>query len=194
MSGRAGAFLVLGGLASWWGLFVLAWRLAARRLGVVGAPPSGAGPRERLVRRNLRAALAFDLLVMFPVGLPLLVSVALSGEPEALELVLTMLPGLVMFGLALPALARRARALRERRLAGRSEEGDPPSLWIDGPRTVLEAARGDDLVAKLAAALVVGAGVALAAGWFREGVPPQLSFVLFACGVAANEVSEGRRG
>ncbi len=195
MTGSKSAFVVLGCIAAWWTLFAIGWRVSGRRLGVTGAAPPDAGPRERLVRRNLRAVLTFDLLILFPVGLPTVFGLPFSGMPEALGIVLTMVAGLVTFTLPIAALARRSRALRELRRMGRGEDRDAPSLWIDGPGAIFAAARAANPVAILASTLLVGAGVALAVTWLSEGsVPPQLSFVLFACGVAANEVSEGRRG
>ena len=82
---------VLVALILTWGASVVVWRWTLRRLHLSGVEASNVSDRERLVRRNLRAILAFNFLVTYPVGVLGTIRALLAGGLNDLDFFL-MLP------------------------------------------------------------------------------------------------------
>lgn len=131
---------VLGIVAVVWGSAFLGWRWTRRRLGLAGPDASGMSERERSARRSLRALLAFNFLVMWPVGLPACIMAVIVAfeQRDLIGPSVAALLGLVCFTVAVPSLIRTARELERHRL---SDEPDsvPPSLWLEGRLASLTA-------------------------------------------------------
>lgn len=111
---QLGPWLIAGYAA-----IVVGWLVLLRRLRLAGphAPPRGVlGRQEYLARRSLRALLAFDALLIVPVGLVGVV-LAVKRAPEATFLVLFAL----FFLLPVPGMLRNVRALEAYRLRGLPE-------------------------------------------------------------------------
>jgi hypothetical protein len=155
---------ILVGIVALWSLAVTLWRVTLRHLRLSDhdkAEQKERGPRERAVRRSLRALLAFNFLVLYPVVIPALIAVAFSGDPEAIIPGVLCLFALVVFSIPLASLVRTVRQLEQRRLAGVPPMNEP-SLWVDGGRALVEAARqGQNPHARHAAVIITAAGI----GW-----------------------------
>lgn len=126
-------WLVPAGIALLYAALIAVWRWLLRRWGLAGptAPPRRLlGRSEYLARRSLRALLAFDFLLVIPMGLPAavaLLSVAVADprelEPEMIAAVLVFL---ATFLLPVPALRRSILRMEQQRLGGQVVEADPP--------------------------------------------------------------------
>lgn len=117
-----GASVVIGYAA-----IVAGWLVLLRRwrLGGPAAPPRAAlGRQEYLARRSLKALLAFDALVIVPVGL--LGTVAAIAARQ-LEITVVVLAALFFLAPVRPLL-RNVRALEARRLAGIPEPSPAEQL------------------------------------------------------------------
>lgn len=140
-----------------WVTAFASWRLVLRRLGIA-KPSEGVGARERLVLRNLRALLAFNFLVWYPVAVPGGVAMLFfSGMPSLERPALAMLLAVALFSLPLPPLLASARKLERDRLAGVPPR-DAPTLWMDDVRAAAGADRPFILRATLAGILLAAAG------------------------------------
>jgi hypothetical protein len=131
---RWGAVAVaLGVVIVVWGSAIAAWRWTVSRLGLKRPDSPIMGEREKVVRRSLRALLAFDFLVLWPVGIPATIAGIALGvqEHDLLGPGLGALLGLGLMTAAVPSLVRTARRLERQRLAGEPED-TRPSLWIEG--------------------------------------------------------------
>jgi hypothetical protein len=155
---------ILVGIVALWSLAITLWRVTLRHLQLSNhdkAEQEERGPRQRAVRRSLRALLAFNFLVVYPVAIPALIAAAFSGDREALFPGVLCLFTLVLFSVPLASLIRTARQLEQRRLAGVPLMNEP-SLWVDGGRALVEAARqGQNPHARHAAVIITAAGI----GW-----------------------------
>jgi len=125
---------------AWYAALVVGWRVLLRRWGLAGpgAPAREALDREEHVaRRSLRALLAFDALVLLPVGIPMLVAAAFAAtlDVDALEILGGTLLGLVVFLLPVLPMLRRVRLLEAHRLAGLPPP-PPPSPPTSGSPTL----------------------------------------------------------
>jgi len=157
---------ILVGIVALWSLAIALWRVALRRLQLSGqgkAEQEERSPRERVVRRSLRALLAFNFLVVYPVLIPALIAATFSGDPEALLPGVLCLVGLLVFSVPLASLVRTMRQLEQRRLAGVSPVNEP-SLWVDGGRALVEAARQEkNRYARHASVIITAAGIGFVA-------------------------------
>jgi len=98
--------------------FVIAWLWLSRRLGLSGplAPPrESLGRQEYVTRRSLRSLLAFDFLVIFPVGA---LAGAMGLATREWSMAAPLLLGVLFFGLPIFYLVRSVRADDRRRQAG----------------------------------------------------------------------------
>ncbi|WP_242344186.1 hypothetical protein [Anaeromyxobacter terrae] len=153
--------VVFVGLTAVWGGAYLGWRWSRRRLRLDKPDTSDMGKRERDVRRSLRALLAFNFFVMWPVGLPacVMVAILMLNDREMLGPSVAALLGMISFTVAVPSLIATARQLEGHRLSGTPDVA-PPSFWIEGAAALI--ARNGSVggrwvrYAMLAALLVVG--------------------------------------
>ncbi len=116
-------WLVLGAIALLYAVVVAVWRWLVRRWGLAGpgAPPRTAlSEREYLARRSLRALLAFDFLLIIPVGVVACVAIAVAAtEPDGVPPEMIFLPlAFLAFLLPIPALRRSLRHMEQQRRAG----------------------------------------------------------------------------
>jgi hypothetical protein len=123
------------GFLSPWVAFVVGWRRSVRRLGLRGRDPDGMDRAERVARRSLRAVLAFDFLVVWPVALPLVPLLIWSFTTDPCTSVTELVSGcawgllaLAMFTAAPFLLASRVKALERCRLSGGAEP--VPRNWF----------------------------------------------------------------
>lgn len=124
---------LLGVVTAVWGSAYLGWRWSRRKLGLDAPDAPEMGERERTVRRSLRALLAFDFFVVWPVGLPGCAALAMSMLDDRVPLgpSLAAMAGMVAFTVAVPSLIGAVRQLERQRLLGQADSV-PPSLWIEG--------------------------------------------------------------
>jgi hypothetical protein len=188
---------VLVALILTWGASVVVWRWALRRLHLSGVQASNVSDRERLVRRNLRAILAFNVLLLYPVGVLGTVAALLSGGLNDPDVFLMLPMGLLLFSAPLPSLIRSAATLRRQRLA-REPSDDAPSIWLDGGGALAEeaseeASKGNPYLGY--ALLVIGVGgLVLLREWSRgfQG-PPWLGIGILLLGAVLAEVGRRRK-
>jgi rhomboid protease GluP len=119
---------ILAAIVLWYAAMIVAWRWLLRRWRLVGraAPPRAVlGRREYLARRSLRAVLAFDFLVIFPIGAPAIGAMIAVGREApsgfGFEALLGLL-GLVTFVLCIPVMRRSVVRLEQQRRDGQPEE------------------------------------------------------------------------
>jgi len=132
-------WIILAILVSVYALFILAWRWLLRRWNLTGpAAPSrdALGHREYLARRSLRALLAFDFLVMLPIGIPssaaiLYMAVSNPGKTDP-GMVIGAL-GILMFIVPIPVLHRSIKRMEAQRLAGLPVETQAQALSTGVP-------------------------------------------------------------
>lgn len=133
---------VLGVVTLVWGSAFLGWRWARGRLGLDTPDASDMGQRERSARRSLRALLAFDFLLWWPLSIPMgvLATVVSIIERSGYEVAAGMVLGLVAFTVPVPVLIRMVRQLEQQRLAGQPD-AVPPSFFIEGGQALLSRQR-----------------------------------------------------
>lgn len=156
---------VLAGIALLYAALIAAWRWLARRWGLAGpgAPqPSSLGRSEYLARRSLRALLAFDFLVILPLGLPMVVVFLYMAiaHPRDFDpgMVLGAL-GILTFLLPVLPLRRSIRRMERQRLAGEVMQAAPPP-GTSGLAALDEHLRARAWGTRAAAGLIVCASVA----------------------------------
>jgi hypothetical protein len=161
-----GLAILLGGVTMTWGLAVASWRWTLRRLRLSGPAPSSMGERERLVRRSLRALMAFEFLCIYPicalVSVTAVVMAVAERDPHALLIALAMLGAGLVLSVPLPSILKLARQLERQRVDG-GPEPTAVSLWIDGGRALFDPAnprRGRLLRFALGIVLLVAAMIA----------------------------------
>ena len=153
--------------------------------------------RERLVRRNLRAILAFNFLVTYPVGVLGTIGALLAGGLNDLDFFLMLPAGLLLFSAPLPSLIRSAAALRRQRL-GREPSDDAPSIWLDGGDTLAEEAsaeayKGNPYLGYALLVIGVGGLVLLRDGSRGFQSPPWLGIGILLLGAVLAEVGRRRK-
>jgi membrane associated rhomboid family serine protease len=130
-----GALVLIGALAGY-GAFIAGWIFTKRRLGLtgVGAPPRAVLSHQAyLNRRSLRALLAFDFLVIFPVavsgGIAAGIAAVYGSSDTALLIFLSggLGPSL-FFGLPIIYLVRKLREDDRRREAGERPQSSAEAL------------------------------------------------------------------
>jgi len=154
-SGQAVVVLVL--LA--YGGFFAGWMLLSRRLGLTGprAPRQEELSKEaHLRRRSLRALLAFDFLIIFPVSSSAIVAL-LSGEPGMAATVL--LPAL-FFGAPIPFLLHAVRQDDRRRQSGLPAETAAEAASVGHP--TLDLLLAGPIPATMSAIAIIAAASVLA--------------------------------
>jgi membrane associated rhomboid family serine protease len=129
---RTAPWLILGGIVGLYAVLIAAWRWLVRRWGLAGpnAPqPSSIERSEYLSRRSLRALLAFDFLVIIPIGLPAVAAFLYMAvtHPRDFDPGMVMgALGLLLFILMVPVLRRSILRMEQQRLAG--QVAQPPPL------------------------------------------------------------------
>lgn len=149
-------WLAAGIYAAYIAAFVVAGILLSRRLGLSGrrAPPRETLPRpDYLTRRSLRALLAFDFLVILPIGSAGAAVAALEGWHELLMVSLVALLPSLMFLAPIPFLLRMVRADDRRRAAGLPPPPNPAPGSYGHPG--LDAVLGGRAQATVATVLLV---------------------------------------
>jgi membrane associated rhomboid family serine protease len=143
----AAVFFGYGGLIAGWQSLLRRWQLA----GPDAPPPQRLGRREHVARRNLKALLAFDALVVVPGVAAVLVLSVIHGD---LRPAAVMLLPLALFVLPVPTLLKNVRALESWRTAGL--EPTEAQLTSTGHASL------DDVLRRPAPATVVTAGLIVA--------------------------------
>ena len=129
---RTAPWLILAGIVVLYAILIAAWRWLVRRWGLAGpnAPQLSSIERnEHLSRRSLRALLAFDFLVIIPIGIPAVVAFLYMAvtHPQDFDPGMIMgALGLLVFILPVPVLRRSIRRMEQQRLAG--QVAQPPPL------------------------------------------------------------------
>lgn len=154
--------VVLGAVTVVWGSAFFGWRWTRKRLGLDAPDAPDMGRREKSVRRSLRALLAFNFFVTWPVGLPacVMLIVMIFEERDLVGPSVAGLLGMVLFTVAVPSLIRTARQLERQRLSG-EPDAVPPSVWIEGGLALLSSpgSAGARLVRYAFIAVLVVAGI-----------------------------------
>jgi membrane associated rhomboid family serine protease len=125
------SWLVLAGIVLLYAALIATWLWLARRWGLAGpgAPKRSAlGRSEYLARRSLRALLAFDFLVIIPIGLPAVVAILYMAVTHPRDFDPAMVwaaVGFLAFILAVPALRRSIRRMEQQRHAGQVAQPEP---------------------------------------------------------------------
>jgi len=126
-------FVEIGVLAVVWCSAYFGWRWSRRRLGLDAPDAPGMGQRERSVRRSLRALLAFNFFIGWPLSVPSCVGMTIWAfyEPKMWAFAAGMTLWLAAFTVAIPMLVQMARKMEHLRVAG-LPDAVPPSVLIEG--------------------------------------------------------------
>jgi hypothetical protein len=173
-------------LATFWGSSIWCWRWARRRLRLsepYDPLDEASEPRALLIRRSLRALMAFNFLIIYPVSLiPIGVWLLSKVEGDPLPLAIFGGPlGALIFTVPLLSLVRSLR---------RAESGqEDASMWIEGPLATIHFMRSREktLVVGLFQLCSIG-GLALVIGLFKESLGWGLAGAFcFALGALVHE-------
>jgi len=128
----------IGVLAVIWCSAYFGWRWSRRRLRLDAPDAPEMGQRERSVRRSLRALLAFDFFILWPLGVPSFVGMTIWAfyTPEMWTFAAGMTAWVAAFTVAIPMLVRMARTMEHLRVAG-LPDAVPPSVLIEGVDALL---------------------------------------------------------